>query len=523
MKHSIIQKTTAALLAIGMMLSSSGCGVPEPGEINSANAGHPTDAAIHTSNHSMADSSVTKASITKTDTPDTNTPEIGTLETDTPNSDTPDSDTETDTAAENPAIENPNDHSVKKDVQDSHINKLKAKYQTFCEKTLYPFLLRQWGENPELPAPVYSPVSLYLHLSILSELSDGETQEEILSLLGKKNISTDLIEYAASEHCTLANSMWFDDTTLYNEDLLSETAKTYNTDIFNGPMGKASYNKQINTWLTKQLGSKSREALPEGIKTSKDTLMLLLSTINLEDQWENPFDKELTTKEDFYGQNFYTCGNTTEEEKIDKVSCLFLHGTYFESAMENNAFQAIRLPMKEHSLIIVLPKEDVSVKAILEKHKGTDLLSLCDPDYKKWELQEVDFSMPKLNFKSDYDLIPLLDALGVQKAFNIGTADFTPLVLPCRDQYYNLKAGVYNMPFKDFASPYVDKMHQASTITIDESGCRITSIAETGMKEGCPLPEKKMAMHCNRPFFYMVTNSENLPLFMGTVNRIEKE
>ncbi len=482
LRNSMLQKTIAAFLAVDMMLSTAGCGVSASKEINSADSGQPADAALHTSGLSITDSSITGSSITKN-------------------------------PVSAPDTLNPEEHSIKKNVQDARINKIKSNYETFCEQTLYPFLSDQWGDNPQLSAPVYSPVSLYLHLSMLSELSDGETKEEILTLLGKKNISTDLIKYAASEHCAIANSVWLDDISLYNKDVLSKTAKTYHAEIFNGPMGRASYDRQINQWLTKQLHSKSIENLPTNIKTIKGIMLLLLSTINLEDHWNSAFDEKLTTEEVFYGQNLYTCGNTTEEEKIDKVSCPFLHGTRIESAMENETFQAIRLPMKEHSLILVLPKEKASIETILGKKKGTDLLKLCDPEYKNWELQEVDFSMPKLNLTSDYDLIPLLNTLGIEKLFQIGEADFSPILVPNYNQKYEA----------DIAVPYIDIMRQASTVIIDENGCRVKSIAETGIKEGCPLPEKKMTMHCNRPFFYIVINNESLPLFMGTVNRIEKD
>lgn len=413
-------------------------------------------------------------------------------------------------------------------------------YQWFCRRSMYEMLSEKWGDNPQDAAVIYSPVNLYLCLAMLSEMSDGETREQIKkNLLGdffsvcadvpgstseeelaeilreeeQKHIrqcSSLLYENTLSEKCTLGNSLWLNEGLSIQKKLLTTIQRRYRTVCESGIMGSDRFDQKIQRWLNEQTGGKLDDLIVKDIQTSGSTMLLMLSAINFEDQWDSIFfDKESTTKDTFYGQRQYTCGNTTEEEKVDEVTCDFMHASIDAMGADTEKYQAVSLPLCENKLCIILPKEGVSVEKILKSKKAKDLLALCDSSNKKWEYKRIDFSMPKLDITSKFDLKPMLQSLGVMDAFTGDRADFTSLTGD-RDQ-------------EEYAPVYLSDAHQTSRMMVDEKGCSVASYTEIVAKDAACLVEDVMELHCDRPFLFMVTNAEDLPLFIGVVNRIENQ
>ena len=57
--------------------------------------------------------------------------------------------------------------------------------ETFWQQSMQQFLSGSQDENQ-----VYSPVSLYLALTMLAELTDGASRQQILDLLGQDTVET---------------------------------------------------------------------------------------------------------------------------------------------------------------------------------------------------------------------------------------------------------------------------------------------------------------------------------------------
>lgn len=410
-------------------------------------------------------------------------------------------------------------------------------YEIFCQRTSYEMLSTYWGDNPPEAAMIYSPANLYLSLAMLSEMSSGSTRQELADLLlegisicadfpasmteeekreaiwkQEKDIvreaSCQLYKRASSDTSSLGNSLWFDGSRPLREDTINDIGKAYHAFCQAGEMGNADFDRQIQEWLNKQTGGKLDKQVSKDIETTREDVLMLLSTILFEDKWELPFEEASTTEETFYGQHAYTCGNTTEEEKIDAVKCDFLHANLNVKAAETKKYQAVSIPMNKNYFNIILPNQGVTVESILKAKEAEDLLNLCDRSNKKWKDYQVHFSMPKLDFNTSLDLIPMLEDLGVKKIFG-SDADFSPL------------KGEHD---KDYDwSLYVNEAHQNSAMTVDEKGCSVASYTKINlMEKGIMLSDGEMEMNCDRPFLFMITNEKGLPLFVGVVNRIEK-
>ena len=114
---------------------------------------------------------------------------------------------------------------------------------------------------------------------------------------------------------------------------------------------------------------------------------------------------------------------------------------------------------------------------------------------------EIHWSVPKFDVDSDLDLIPALEALGVTDAFT-DAADFSPLT--------GLDA-------------LVSAVKHAARVKVDEEGCEAAAftavMAETTSALVEPLPVVEMDL--DRPFGFLITGAEGLPLFVGVVNTLE--
>ena len=90
--------------------------------------------------------------------------------------------------------------------------------------------------------------------------------------------------------------------------------------------------------------------------------------------------------------------------------------------------------------------------------------------------------------------------------FDFDRADFSPLV--DFDRFDKAVA--------------VTQVQHAARVKIDEKGCEaaaftaITAEATAAMPEELPVVE----MNLNRPFAFMITGVDGLPLFLGTVNSL---
>ena len=368
----------------------------------------------------------------------------------------------------------------------------------FFKKTVGEFLADPEGENR-----VYSPLSLYMALAMAAETADGESREQILSLIGQEDIESLraqakniwLANYANDGATTsiMANSLWFDNGFSYVEDTVGTIAENYYASVFTGEMGSDSMDQAIHAWLNEQTGGLLEEQV-QNLETDPSMLMALFSTVYYRAKWKAVFDP--TNNEML---PFHTPSGDTEEEFM----YLRTRGNYYWS--EN--FSAVTLQLENSGAMwLVLPDEGVSTDDLLADDKLYELvysgkMYISEEDWPDQKNVKINLRMPKFDVVSDFGLTEGLKKLGVTDIFTAGKADLTPLV---GEDSRN--------------SPAYSAAKQAARVTVDEEG--VTAAAYTAMlfATSAMPPKDEVDFTLDRPFIFALSHADGLTLFTGVVS-----
>lgn len=345
---------------------------------------------------------------------------------------------------------------------------------------------------------VYSPISVYMALSMLAEVTDGATRAEILSLLGSEDIAA-LRERANAvwnanysddgiTKCVLGNSLWLSDDITYKKDTLSTLAKQYYASSFYGEMGTKEYNKLFRNWLNDQTGGLLAKQV-KNEKLSAYTVAAIASTIYFKTPWTEEFNENQTKEDVFHA--------STGDKRCD-----FLNGEEVERYVEGEKFSATSRGLEGNgNMWFILPNEGISTDELLTDSEALSFISAPN-DYEDVEYASVLLSVPKFDVNSRLDLIAGLKNLGVNACFDDAKSDFTPLT--------------------DLDSLYVSRADHAARVKINEDGVEGAAYTVMAVEYTSVLAEsKKIEFKADRPFIFVVTGADGLPLFIGTVNEVK--
>ena len=148
----------------------------------------------------------------------------------------------------------------------------------------------------------------------------------------------------------------------------------------------------------------------------------------------------------------------------------------------------------------ILPNDGVSVDSLLSDEEALALMTSGDR-YKNQKGMRINLSMPKFDVDSSLDLQNGLKNLGVRSCFDFDTSDFSPIIEP-----------------KGGEGLYVRKVSHGARVKLDEEG--VVAAAYTLINVGATGgPDDEVDFVLDRPFIFVITNSDGLPLFEGVVNQ----
>ncbi len=349
----------------------------------------------------------------------------------------------------------------------------------------------------------YSPVNLYMALSLSAELTAGSTQQEILDALGitdmqalrqQANTLWNACYLDDNDQTLLANSVWLDDSLSYNQNTMDLLAENYYTSVYQGDLSSPKTAKAITRWLNQQTGNLLKDSAGSP-NIPEVPVLMTYSTVFYRAKWSmfEEFNPRNNTQDIFHAPS----GDRT---------VTFMHRKEVETTYYfYEDFGAISLGLRDGSrLWLILPDEDKTVDDILASGDYADLVLSADREQFYGEESEhhkymkVNLSMPKFDISANGDLRQDVEALGITQMFQ-RTADFSSSV-------------------ETDIAVWFEAVNQATRVAVDEEGITAASYIELpGAGAGMP-PEEIIDFILDRPFLFVISNRYEMPLFAGVVN-----
>ena len=341
----------------------------------------------------------------------------------------------------------------------------------------------------------YSPLNVYMALAMLAETADGNSRQQILDLLGLETIEElrQQASYVWNAHYNddgettllMANSLWLDSAFSFEQDTVNILASDYYASTFSGDLGTEATNELLRQWLNENTGGLLEEQA-DNISLDPYTVFALASTMYFTAGWENEFEAMYTDDATFHGYE--------GDIQVDFMNQSYDPHTYYRGSN----FGAIYLELTgENKMWLILPDEGFTVDDILASNEYLELT--LDPA--AWEnktVYKVNLSLPQFDIAYQQDLVEGMKELGVTDIFDPTISDFTSIT--------------------DTPALYVGQISHATRVAIDEEGCTAAAFTVMFMAgTGMPQPHEEIDFVLDRPFLFVVSSRDDLPLFAGTV------
>lgn len=378
------------------------------------------------------------------------------------------------------------DQNAQQDQPEGYADNLSA----FFAQSIPAFL------DSEAANPVCSPLNVYMALAMLAETAGGSSRQQILELLNAESITALRTQagqvwnahYSAdgASATVLANSLWLNSGLAYDAQTANALAQAYYASVYQGILGSAEMNQALQDWLNEQTDGLLEEQISD-ISMEPETILALASTIYYRAKWHVEFQEARNTE-----GTFHAPGGDMDVTFLNRT---LSYGPYFWG----EDFAAAYLTLEDGSKMwLILPDEGKSPDDILESGLALDMVLGGEEGYENQTAIQVNLSLPKFDIVADLQLKGSLQNLGVTEVFSREDADFTTL-LP-----------------EDEA--WLESVQHAARVAIDEEG--VTAAAYTVMMwAGASMPpEDEVDFLLDRPFLFVITSQDNLPLFAGIVN-----
>ena len=349
------------------------------------------------------------------------------------------------------------------------------------DKFSYSTATRIFGEREKANIN-YSPTSLYYALSVAALGAEGETQQELLELLGVsdmdylaencKNLFT--LSYLAEKTAamTISNSFWVDDSLSIKEDFAQKAADNFFTSAHYGDFQSAELPKEMTNWVSENTNG----LLKPEFKLSPDQVFSIINTLYFASEWTDRFYEENNTN-----------GAFTLEDGSE-VNVEYMNSGRMAGFNKGENFTRAILNLKKGHMFFVLPDEGVSVKELIADENT--LATACTGGEECYGT--VNWQVPKFSFESEIGLSDTVKALGAESMFS-SDADFSGI---CDDLIY------------------VSDIRQGSKIAIGEKGVVAAAYTEI-LYCGAAMPTDEAYMILDRPFIYGIKDDNGNILFMG--------
>ncbi|KAF9598288.1 hypothetical protein IFM89_026555, partial [Coptis chinensis] len=389
---------------------------------------------------------------------------------------------------------------------------LRSPYNAYVSDPSIPFACRQIAKDLALGVAkdknfVFSPCSIQLALSFLTNGSSGSTLKELLTFLEAQNLD-DLNSVAWKFIETLTGSTdggpilsfvggaWVDQSRTLKPTFITLAERIYkakaeSVDFRNKAI---EITEEVNKWAEEATNGLIKSVIPHPL--DPDTVLVLANALYFKGRWMKPFRKSATKDSKF---NLLD-GNSVEvpfvtshdNQRIDTFEDFKVLGLPYKSSKDNKA---------TFSMYIILPNKVDGLWPIIEQ-VGSDPLFL--EKYVSLYPSVVDvreFMIPKFKMTFYVEASEILQGVGLKLPFS-GKSELDEMVLG--------------------GGLRVSNVHQKSHIEVNEEGTKAAAAGTVatyiGSSAGPPPPRPCVDFVADHPFMFMVRENESgMVLFMGHV------
>lgn len=339
-----------------------------------------------------------------------------------------------------------------------------------------------------------SPTSLFMALSMVYNAADGKTKEEIATALqldtieksdlnrANASLISKLTKQSDQIELLLANSIWLNEEFNFQEQFQKDNEDYFNAEISEIDIADPNSVKLINNWVSDNTKEKINEIVSPPLK--EDLVTLLINALYFKGDWMYEFDESLTENHSF----------TNSNGKSVDVPLMTLNEQL--PYIENDVFQAISLPYNEGemSMDIYLPQENITIDELKDELMG----GRWEDWNRQFEEQEGVILLPKFELEYETVLNDTLKELGMNTAFT-EDANFPHMIVEDK-------------------SIGISKVRQKTYIDVHEKGTEAAAVTSVEIVEMSAIDEQPFYMKINRPFFFIIKDSEtNMILFTGLI------
>ena len=347
---------------------------------------------------------------------------------------------------------------------------------------------------------LWSPVNAWLNLAMTAQLADGQTRQELLDALGAADIDALTAQASTlweaiymdttSGKCLLANSVWIDTLCGFDPDAMDALAHDFYASVYRADLGTEETNTDIRNWVNENTGGFLQEAA-QSIEIPPNALLALYSTIYFQGRWNDEFHPNNSRDGVFH-------------TPVGETTCTFMNKKAVQMAYYwGSNFGAVGKDMRNGSTMwFILPDEGVGVDKLLAED---DYLMLIVDRYdtmigeNTWRDQKqikVNLSVPKFDISGHVELDTMMQAMGIETAFDPEAADFS-------------------RSFPE-SNVYLQSIRQEVRVAVDEEGVTAAAFTEN-IPGAAPPPEEIIDFVLDRPFLFVIERA-GVPLFVGVVN-----
>ncbi len=337
-----------------------------------------------------------------------------------------------------------------------------------------------------------SPLSMQFLLGMILEGAEGQTAEEISTVLGYGSdgaqqvnefclaMLTQLPEVDKATKLSIANAIILNQECTLNKSYKETVAKYYLAEATNknfyDTKGTAQY---INSWCSSHTQGMIPKVLDE---VSPDIMAYLINALYFKSKWRSPFQKDNSAKKQF----------TDESGKKVDVTMMIQEADFRHFA--GTQFNAVQMDYGNgaYTMTVMLPNSGYKVADVCAYLKTVSWQEFL----KKFYGCKVNLWIPRFETEYKIKLNDILSEMGMPKSFAPG-AEF--------------------LKMSEDAN-YLDFIQQFTKIIVDEEGTEAAAVSIGGMARNTSvgMPDPIVYFHADHPFIYVISEkSTGAVLFAG--------